>query len=446
MSSPLSPTGAVTKTGPAAVSARHAVAAASAGNVVEFYDNIAFGLLAATLGKVFFPSTDPAVSLLAAFSAFAVTFLARPFGGLIFGSLGDRLGRQRTLIFVILLMTVATVGIGLLPGYDVIGIAAPILLVVLRIVQGLSFGGELGGVLAFIVEHAKTNKRGSLVGLVMAAAFVGNLLALAVITALSSVLSPADMLAWGWRVPFLFAGPLGLIGLYIRRRLDETPAFRAILEAGEVEQFPLRTVVRGHYKSLLKCAGLAIVALLPIYLMEAYNTNYLLVTVRISQSEALVATLVATVVAMAFTVLSGRLSDRFGRRPVLFGSLALAIVLAYPAYMVMMSGSAAFAVAGQTLMGVIRGSVTGITAIVMIELFPTRLRYSGFALAYGLTAAIFGGTVPLVATYLVGITANPFAPAFYLMLVAAISLATAFSVRETAPNSPRRATTKASSR
>ncbi|MCM0614992.1 MFS transporter [Paenarthrobacter sp. TYUT067] len=433
MNSPSSQAGTSTQTQPATVSARHAVIAASAGNVVEFYDNIAFGLLAATLGKVFFPSTDPGVSLLAAFSAFAVTFLARPFGGLVFGSLGDRLGRQRTLIFVILLMTVATVGIGLLPGYDVIGIAAPILLILLRIVQGLSFGGELGGVLAFIVEHAKSNNRGTLVGLVMAAAFVGNLLALAVITGLSAFLSSAEMLAWGWRIPFLLAGPLGLIGLYIRRRLDETPAFRAIQEAGEIEQFPLRAVVRGHYKALLKCAGLAIVALLPIYLMEAYNTNYLLVTVRISQSDALTATLVATVVAMAFTVLSGRLSDRYGRKPVLLASLIVAILLAYPAYVVMIAGSALSAVAGQTLMGIIRGGVTGITAVAMIELFPTRLRYSGFALAYGLTAAIFGGTVPLVATYLVEVTENPFAPAFYLMVIAAISLATALTLRETAP-------------
>jgi MFS transporter, MHS family, proline/betaine transporter len=157
----------------------------------------------------------------------------------------------------------------------------------------------------------------------------------------------------------------------------------------------------------------------------------------VTQSEALVATLVASLVAMAFTVLSGRLSDRFGRRPVLFGSLIMALVLAYPAYLVMMQGSAFSAIAGQTLMGVVRGAVTGITAVVMIELFPTKLRYSGFALAYGVTAAVFGGTVPLVATYLVDVTHNPFAPAFYLMGIAVISLATAFTVRETAPTGHR---------
>ncbi|MDQ4490812.1 MFS transporter [Sinomonas sp. ASV486] len=412
-----------------------AVIAASAGNVVEFYDNIAFGLLAATIGKAFFPAADPTASLLGAFSAFAITFLARPFGGLLFGSLGDRLGRQRTLVLVIMLMTGATVAIGLLPPFSAIGVAAPILLVILRILQGLSFGGELGGVLAFIVEHARERRSGGMVGLVMAAAFVGNLLALGIITVLSAVLSPADMSSWGWRVPFLLAAPLGLIGLYIRRRLEETPAFRAILEAGEVDQAPVRTVLRGHARSLLKCAGLALIALLPVYLMETYNTNYLLVTVHVPQSEALLATLVASLIAMAFTVLSGRLSDRFGRRPVLIAAIVAALVLALPAYLVMMQGTALAAIAGQSLMGVIRGAATGVTAVAMIELFPTRLRYSGFALAYGITAAIFGGTAPIVATYLVDVTKSPTAPAFYLMAVALVALATAFTVRETA--SPR---------
>lgn len=406
--------------------------AASAGNVVEFYDNIAFGLLAATIGKAFFPAADPTASLLGAFSAFAITFLARPFGGLLFGSLGDRLGRQRTLVLVILLMTGATVAIGLLPPFSAIGVAAPILLVVLRVLQGLSFGGELGGVLAFIIEHARERKSGGLIGLVMAAAFVGNLLALGIITVLSAVLSPSEMGAWGWRVPFLLAAPLGLIGLYIRRRLEETPAFQAIRDAGEVAKAPIRTVVRGHMRSLLKCAGLSLIALLPVYLMETYNTNYLLVTVHVTQSESLTATLIASLVAMAFTVLSGRMSDRFGRRPVLFAALISAFVLAYPAYLVMMQGSAGAAIAGQTLMGVIRGAATGVTAVAMIELFPTNLRYSGFALAYGISAAVFGGTAPIAATFLVGLTKSPFAPAFYLMAIAVISLVAALTVRETA--------------
>ena len=411
---------------------RRAVVAASAGNVVEFYDNIAFGLLAATVGRVFFPSDVPGVSLLAAFGAFAVTFLARPFGGMLFGSIGDRLGRQRSLVIVILLMSCATFGIGLLPGYATIGVAAPAVLLVLRVLQGLSFGGELGGAASFVAEYAPPGRRGYTVAWVMLAAFLGNILALGVVTSLSAILSESDMQSWGWRIPFLIAGPLGGLGLYIRTRLDDTPDFKALRDEGDVSRSPLRRTLLERPRQLLMTAGLSITVLLTVYIMEAYNTNYLTQTVGISAADAQAATLVASVVAMIATVLFGLASDRFGRKPVLLIASAATAALAYPVYLVISTGEVIDAIAGQSLLGVLRGALTGVVYIAMLELFPTAVRFTGFALGYGVTAALFGGTAPLVATYLVGVSGNPFAPAYYLIAAAVVTFAVAAMLEETA--------------
>jgi MHS family proline/betaine transporter-like MFS transporter len=411
---------------------RRAVLAASAGNVVEFYDNIAFGLLAATVGRVFFPSDVPGVSLLSAFAAFAVTFLARPFGGMLFGSIGDRLGRQRSLVIVITLMSVATFAIGVLPGYATIGVAAPVVLIVLRILQGLSFGGELGGAASFVAEYAPSGRRGYLVAWVMVAAFVGNILALGVVASLSATLPEADMQAWGWRIPFLIAGPLGGLGLYIRMRLDDTPDFKALQHDGEITRSPLRRTLLGRPRQVLMAAGLSIAVLLTVYLMEAYNTNYLIQTVGMDPAGAQASTLVATFVAMVVTVLSGLASDRCGRRPVLLAASLGTAALAYPVYLIISTGDVAGAIAGQGLLGVLRGALTGVVYIALLEFFPTAIRFTGFALGYGITAALFGGTAPLVATYLVGVTGNPFSPAFYLIAAALVAFVVALASTETA--------------
>jgi MFS transporter, MHS family, proline/betaine transporter len=379
----------------------------------------------------------PGVSLLSAFAAFAVTFLARPFGGMLFGSIGDRVGRQRSLVLVIMLMSVATFAIGLLPGYSTIGVAAPAILIVLRVLQGLSFGGELGGATSFVAEYAPPGRRGYLVAWVMVAAFVGNILALGVVTSLSAILPEPDMQSWGWRIPFLIAGPLGGLGLYIRLRLDDTPDFKALQDQGEVSPSPLRQTLLGRPRQVLMAAGLSIAVLLTVYLMEAYNTNYLTQTVGIDPAGAQASTLVASVVAMVVTVVSGLASDRYGRRLVLLAASAGTAALAYPVYLIISTGEVTGAIAGQSLLGVLRGALTGVVYIALLELFPTAIRFTGFALGYGITAAVFGGTAPLVATYMVSVTGNPLAPAFYLIAAAVVAFVVALACAETARTSLR---------
>ncbi|MBA3792849.1 MAG: MFS transporter, partial [Rubrobacter sp.] len=303
--------------------------------MVEWFDFAVYGYLAVTLGAVFFPSEDPTISLLSSFAVFGVAFVMRPLGGLFFGPLGDRIGRQRTLATVIILMSVSTFVIALVPGYATIGIWAPILLVLARLLQGFSAGGEFGGASAFIAEYSPDNRRGFLVSWLEFSTLIGFILGSTSVLVLSSVLSEDALTSWGWRIPFLLAGPLGLIGLYIRLRLDDTPEFRALESAGEVSQSPFRETITQNWRPILQVAGLVIIQNAGFYIVLTYMQTYITEQLGFSTTSASLSTVLTLLVGMALIPPLGALSDRVGRKPVLMASCVGFVVLTYPLFLLL---------------------------------------------------------------------------------------------------------------
>jgi MHS family proline/betaine transporter-like MFS transporter len=416
----------------AAPGLRRAVIGAAIGNGVEWFDFAVYGYLAQTLGAVFFPSGDPTVSLLASFAVFGAAFLVRPLGGLFFGPLGDRVGRQRTLATVIILMSLSTLAIGLLPGYDSIGVLAPALLVAARLLQGFSVGGEFGGAATFLAEYSPEGRRGLYTSWAQVTALAGLALSAALVLALRSGLSEAAMLAWGWRIPFLLAGPLGLVGLYLRLRLEDTPAFRALREAGGVAHAPIREMVTRNSRALLQAVGLAIFPNAGFYIVLTYLQTHLIREAGLSPTGAALSTTLAVLVAMALIPPLGALSDRVGRRPLLAASCIGYALLTYPAFVLMERGGPLGAALTHAALGALLAVFLSAVIAAVTELFPTRVRYSGFALGHNLAVALAGGLAPFVATYLIATTGSSSAPAYYLIGAAVATLVTLATVRETA--------------
>ena len=413
-------------------SIRRAIVGASVGNTVEWFDFAVYGYLAVTLGAVFFPSEDPTISLLSSFAVFGVAFVMRPLGGLFFGPLGDRIGRQRTLATVIILMSVSTFAIALLPGYATIGIWAPILLVAARLLQGFSAGGEFGGASAFIAEYSPDNRRGFLVSWLEFSTLIGFILGSTSVLVLSSVLSEDALTSWGWRIPFLLAGPLGLIGLYIRLRLDDTPEFRALESAGEVSQSPFKETITQNWRPILQVAGLVIIQNAGFYIVLTYMQTYITEQLGFSTTSASLSTVLTLLVGMALIPPLGALSDRVGRKPVLMASCVGFVVLTYPLFLLLNAGSLAGAIAAHVALGALLAVYLSTTIAALTELFPTRVRYGGFSIGYNISVAIFGGAAPFLATYLISVTGNPLSPAFYLIAAAIATALTLLTIKETA--------------
>lgn len=417
---------------------RRATVGATIGSVVEWFDIAVYAYLAAVIGAVFFPSDDPTVSLLGSFAVFAVAFLVRPLGGIFFGSIGDRIGRQRTLAWVIILVSGATLGIGLLPGYASIGVAAPVLLVVLRMLQGFSAGGEMGGASAFVAEYAPARRRGYLVAWVETGAILGFLLGSLVVLVLNLWLTAAQVEAWGWRIPFLLAAPLGLIGLYIRTRLEETPEFAKLRDEGGISKHPLRESIRDHWPAILRTAGYALFQNVALYVILTFIPSYQSETLGYTALLASISSVAAMVTICLLIPAMGALSDRMGRRPVLGASCVLALVFSYPLFLLMAQGSPVLAVVAHLGLGVILAVFLGPTLAAMNEMFVTRVRYGGFSLGYNLSVSAFGGTAPFLVTWLIARTGSNSMPALYVMAAAAITLAVIISARETAPKGAAR--------
>jgi MFS transporter, MHS family, proline/betaine transporter len=368
-----------------------ALVAACAGNLVEWYDFAVYGAFATVIAATFFPGSDPSARLLASFAVFATAFLVRPFGALLFGRLGDRVGRRPVLATVIVLMAAATAGIGLLPSYATIGMLAPLLLTLLRSAQGLSVGGESSGATAFVVEYAPEGRRGWYGAWLWATLAFGVACGIGMAVLLARVLTRATLEGWGWRLAFLVTLPLGLVGLYLRRRLDETPRFRAVQRARVVVRRPVAEAVRGYPGRLL--TGLALVAIAAPFL--------------------------------------GRLSDRVGRRPLLVaGTLAL-LVVTLPAFLLIRGAAPSGLPLGYVLVGLPLSCLV-IVPPFLAELFPTPIRSTALAITYGVGSALFGGTAPFLATLLVRRTGNPVTPAFYAVAVAVVAVVAALLTREIA--------------
>lgn len=414
---------------PAAV--RKAVVGASIGNAVEWFDFAIYGFLATFIAAEFFPAGDDTAALLNTFAIFAAAFFARPLGGFVFGPLGDRLGRQRVLAIVILLMSTATVAIGLLPTYDAIGVAAPLLLLFFRCLQGFSAGGEYGGGAVYLAEYAADARRGLTVTFMAWSGVVGFLLGSITVTVLQAALPAAAMESYGWRIPFLLAAPLGLVGLYIRLRLDDTPEFTRLTTLDEVATRPLREAVRTSWTAILQVIGLFLIFNVGYYVVFTFLPTYLIKTLDYSRTASFTSITLASLTALVLILPFAALSDRVGRRPMLIAGSALFVVAAYPLFLLLNSGSLTAAIAAHCLLAAIESVYISAAVTAGVELFATRVRYSGFSVGYNIAVAGFGGTTPYVVTWLTGAT-GALAPAFYLMGAALLSLLTVLGLRETA--------------
>jgi MHS family proline/betaine transporter-like MFS transporter len=409
---------------------RRALAAGCVGNLVEWYDFALYGAFATVIAAVFFPTADPVSGLLSTFAVFGVAFLARPAGALLFAHHGDRLGRQRALAASILLMAVATAAIGLLPGYGSIGWLAPALLVVLRAGQGVAVGGEYGGSAAFVVEYAPADRRGTYGGWQWATVGLGLATGIATAALLSATVDGPTLRDWGWRVAFLLALPLGLVGLWIRLRTEETPSFQAVQRLDAAARTPLADTLRTARRSVVLGFGIVAAVTATFNIVFVFLPSHLATTGRAPLSRALAAALAGLLVAAATAPLAGRLSDRIGRRPLLLaGGLAL-LLLTVPVTALILRGQPGGLVLGYSLIGLALGTL--VPSAFLAELFPTRLRYSGLSLTYGVGSALFGGTAPALAAFLVRRTGTALSPAWYATVLTVVALTCVLLAPETA--------------
>lgn len=422
-------TQAMTRVDPATL--RRVICAAAIGNFVEWFDFAVYGFLATTIAQQFFPSGDPGAALLKTFAVFAVAFAFRPLGGIFFGMLGDRVGRKKTLALTILLMAGATTLIGMLPSYAAIGVMAPVLLTIIRCVQGFSAGGEYAGACAYLMEHAPRTERAWYGSFIPVSTFSSFACAAVVAYALESSLSLEAMSSWGWRLPFLLAAPLGLVGLYLRWKLDETPAFKAVTNEHAVAHSPLRETLKTHGAAICCLGAFVSLTALSFYMFTTYFATYLQVAGGLSRASALLVSVIALIFAAAICPLAGAFSDRVGRRATMASASVLLLVVVYPAFLMASSGSFIASIVGVMLLAVGAVLCGVVTAALLSETFPTRARYTASAITYNLAYTIFGGTAPLMATWLITSTGSNLSPAFYLMVVSVIALIGGMALPET---------------
>ncbi|WP_081430672.1 MFS transporter [Pseudenterobacter timonensis] len=417
---------------------RKVLLATGIGHFVEWFDFGLYGTLAAIIGLHFFHAEDPAVALLSSFAVFGAGFVMRPLGGLWFGSLGDRIGRRRVLATVILLTSGATFVMGLLPGYSQIGITATVLLVITRLVQGFAAGGESSGATTFLAEYAPTERRGYFTCWIDNFGFMAFVAGSGLVFLLTATLGEANMNAWGWRIPFLIAGPLGLVGLYLRTHLEESPEFSEVARKGETEAAPLRTAVTSAWGALLFCTGFVVIKAVGHWILQTFMPSYLATEMHYSRLDAYAITTLGLFAIAVMVPFMGHLSDKLGRKPLMLAGCAGFILFTYPALMLMARGDMLSAVAAMIVLGTFIAAFDGACNAAMAELFPTSVRYGGMSIAYNVAVAFFGGITPWFSAWLLTATGNPFSPAFYVMGAALITFLTILRARETAGKPLRR--------
>ncbi|MDF6023029.1 glycine betaine/L-proline transporter ProP [Streptomyces sp. JH34] len=434
----------VTVTDPPKV--RRAVTAAALGNTMEWFDFGVYAYLAGTLGKVFFPSSSPGAQVVSTFATFAAAFLVRPLGGLVFGPLGDRVGRQKVLAVTMIMMAASTFAVGFLPSYATIGFAAPLLLLVCRLVQGFSTGGEYAGATTYIAEYAPDKRRGFLGSWLDFGTFVGYSLGSGLVTVLTATIGTEGLTDWGWRIPFFVAGPLGLIGLYMRLKLEETPVFQreeeaqaeALSEGDPVEQARqsgkgrLKEIFTKHWQAVLICMGLVLLYNVTNYMVTSYLPTYMAETLGEPETASQLLVLGTMLLVVLMITAVGRSSDRWGRRPVFMAGSAALIVFAIPAFLLIREGGILLPAFGCGILGLLLVCFAGTSASTLPALFPTRIRYGALSIAFNISVSLFGGTTPLFASALVEATGNDMVPAYYLMVAGVVGLISSFFLHETA--------------
>ncbi|MEA3063035.1 MAG: hypothetical protein QOJ94_2816 [Sphingomonadales bacterium] len=412
---------------------RRVVLASLIGTTIEWYDFFLYNYAAALVfNHLFFPKFDPATGTILAFATYALGFVARPVGGIVFGHFGDRIGRKRLLMISLILMGLSTMLIGFLPTYQQIGLWAPAALVALRLVQGFAVGGEWGGAVLLAAEHADSRRRGFWTSWPQAGVPAGNLIAVGVMAVMAAVQDDADFAAWGWRVPFLLSVVLVVVGWWIRTSVAETPAFEEEIERGGAPpRAPALDVLREQPRGTLIGAGLRLGENISYYVITAYSVVYLTEVRHLSRSTALNATLIGAAIHFLIIPMFGWLSDRIGRRAVYaFGGLGLA-AFSFAFLPMLGSGDMATIVLAITIALILHGAMYGPQAAFITELFPTRYRYSGVSIAYQLTSIVAGSLAPIVAIWLYQRTQSTVAVSAYVAVACVVSGVTALLARET---------------
>ncbi|MGO1317636.1 MAG: MFS transporter [Cellulomonadaceae bacterium] len=421
---------------------RRAVTGTVVGNTMEWYDVGVYGYLAVTMGQVFLPTADSSVQVLFSLGVFASTYVARPLGGIVLGRLGDRIGRQKVLATTLILMAISTFAIGLLPDFGAIGAAAPILLVLLKLLQGFSTGGEYAGATTFVSEYAPDARRGYFASILDLGSYLGFAIGAAVVSALQLGLGQQAVLDGAWRIPFLVAGPLGAVAIYFRMKIEESPAFQAQLDAQEQRSEDAATgvdapastgaMVREHWRPLLIAVMLVAAANTAGYALTSYMPTYLTDTLGYDAVHGTLLTIPVLVVMSLCIPLAGRLSDRIGRRPVLWLGSATMVVLAVPAFLFLAHGAIWSTLVGLGLIAVPVTFYVSNLASALPALFPTSARYGAMGVSYNVAVAVFGGTSPLIIESILQATGNELSPAFYLIGTSLVGAVAVWFMRESA--------------
>jgi MHS family proline/betaine transporter-like MFS transporter len=406
---------------------RRAILSCAIGNFFELFDFTIYGFFAVAIAKAFYPSG----SMFSTFATFGAAFLMRPVGAIVLGAYGDRVGRRAALVVTIGLMAGATGFTGLIPSYESIGIWAPIALLVCRLLQGFSTGGEWGGAAAFLVEYAPPGKRGLIGSMQQFSTQIGSLSGSLSAALLASALSEADFYAWGWRLPFVIGFALGPIGYYLRRKVAETPVFERAVEHKTVERSPFLTAIREYRTRMLQAFGLSIIGCMGNFVFVIYLVSYAIKTLKLPAGSALSCAVVSGLIIVTLTPLVGYVSDYTGRRPMILACSLLNLLFAYPLFLLAVNGGTfAALLAALAVHGVFQSLYTGVIPSILAEMFPTRVRYTGLSVSYGFAVVLFGGFAPLISTWLVEISGYPLAPAFYIMTGGAASAIAILSMRE----------------
>lgn len=407
-------------------SRRRLLIAGAAGNILEWYDFSIYGFFALAIGQHFFPSRSESTELIDAYGAFAAGFLMRPVGAILFGRIGDRQGRHHALMLSVLAMALPTFIIGLLPTYQDIGISASILMVAMRLIQGLSVGGEFTTSVVFMVEHAEQPRRGVVGAFGSAGAFAGVLLGSAVGMVIAMMMPQTALQAWGWRIPFLLGISIGIVGYFIRRELQDDDG------SGHPEAPPVGEVLRTEWRRILHIAGVKVLDAVGFYLMFVYSTTYLSEIIGLTHRRALAINTLGMMVALVMLPVAGALSDRVGRKPIMAASAILVMIFAWPLFNLLWHPALRVPIFGQVGFAILIALFQGVSPAVAVEAFSPRVRCTAVAISHNLVMALLGGTAPMVATYLIDKTDSEMVPPVILIVAALVSLVCVLTLAETA--------------
>lgn len=431
---------------------KKAITAASLGNAMEWFDFGVYGFVAHALGQIFFPGIPPGIQMIAALATFSLPFLVRPIGGIFFGAIGDKIGRQKVLSITIIIMAVSTFCIGLIPSYTLIGNWAPVILLLTKLAQGFSIGGEYSGAAIFVAEYSPDRKRGFMGSWLDFGSIAGFVLGASVVLLISSIVGELRFLAWGWRIPFFIAAPLGIIGLYLRYAVEETPAFQQHVNKTKKDdhhaianllETSFINIAANYWKSLLVCVGIVISTNVTFYMLLTYMPSYLSHNLRYSEDHGILI-IIAIMIGMLFVQpIIGRASDRIGRKPFIIGGSIGLITLSIPCFILINSSVINLIFVGLLVLAVLLNCFTGVVASILPAMFPINIRYSALAISFNISILVAGAT-PMILAWLVELTENLYMPAYYLMIVAVIGLITGLYMKETA-NKPLRGAPPAAS-